>query len=159
MHARTFGEGLFPFLMLMLPSATSSMVHSYVPKAETKDINSSLMALKECIRARTRASKFGAASDTSCFVPYRRNKLTLLMKDIFDIGCQLKQTLSNLLERERESESDVVRAGEREGGREREGRDRARERGVGRAPHWYPGQTGHSDMLLTLTRLQTRCIE
>lgn len=47
-----------------------------------------LMSLKECVRARTRASKLGAASDTKCFVPYRRNKLTLLMKDIFDIGCR-----------------------------------------------------------------------
>lgn len=47
-----------------------------------------LMSLKECVRARTRASKLGAASDTKCFVPYRRNKLTLLMKDVFDIGCR-----------------------------------------------------------------------
>ena len=46
------------------------------------------MSLKDCIRARTRASKFGASSDASCFVPFRRNKLTLLMKDVFDIGCR-----------------------------------------------------------------------
>merc|ERR1712166_666767 len=49
---------------------------------ETKAINLSLMNLKECIRARTAASGGG-----DVFVPYRRSKLTLLMKDVFDIGC------------------------------------------------------------------------
>ena len=53
--------------------------------AETKAINTSLMSLKECIRARTMASEPGAAADY--FNPYRRSKLTLLMKDVFDIGC------------------------------------------------------------------------
>ena len=51
---------------------------------ETKEINLSLMSLKECIRARTVASGPGGAS---VHVPYRRSKLTLLMKDVFDIGC------------------------------------------------------------------------
>ena len=54
---------------------------------ETKDINASLSALKQCIRARTKAAKAGASNDTQCHVPYRRNKLTLLMKDVFDIRC------------------------------------------------------------------------
>ncbi|KAL3766364.1 hypothetical protein ACHAW5_000903 [Stephanodiscus triporus] len=51
---------------------------------ETKEINLSLMTLKECIRARTLADGAGGAS---IHVPYRRSKLTLLMKDVFDIGC------------------------------------------------------------------------
>jgi kinesin family protein 2/24 len=51
--------------------------------AQTKDINTSLMALKECIRARTMASAGGA----DVHVPFRRSKLTLLMKDVFDVGC------------------------------------------------------------------------
>ena len=57
--------------------------HSKGRLAETKQINLSLMALKECIRARTAASKPGAAHTTH--VPYRRSKLTMLMKDVFDI--------------------------------------------------------------------------
>ena len=52
---------------------------------ETKQINLSLMALKECIRARTLASAPGAAA--SVHVPYRRSKLTLLLKDVFDHAC------------------------------------------------------------------------
>jgi len=53
--------------------------------AETKAINSSLSTLKDCIRARTMASKPGMGG--SVHVPYRRSKLTLLMKDVFDAGC------------------------------------------------------------------------
>ena len=43
------------------------------------------MTLKDCIRARTLAATPSAGD--SPFVPYRRSKLTLLMKDVFDIGC------------------------------------------------------------------------
>jgi hypothetical protein len=43
------------------------------------------MSLKECIRARTLASR--PALGAAVHVPYRRSKLTLLMKDVFDIGC------------------------------------------------------------------------
>jgi len=53
--------------------------------AETKAINSSLSTLKDCIRARTIASKPGMGGS---HVPYRRSKLTLLMKDVFDAGCK-----------------------------------------------------------------------
>jgi len=53
---------------------------------ETKAINVSLMALKECIRARTLAGAGDGSSEV--FVPYRRSKLTLLMKDVFDISCR-----------------------------------------------------------------------
>jgi len=52
---------------------------------ETKAINASLSTLKDCIRARTIASQTGMGGNTH--VPYRRSKLTLLMKDVFDAGC------------------------------------------------------------------------
>ena len=50
--------------------------------AETKQINLSLSNLKECIRARTMASEPGMGG---IHVPYRRNKLTLLIKDVFEV--------------------------------------------------------------------------
>lgn len=68
--------------------ASDSKAHDKATMKETKAINASLMSLKDCIRARTKASKFGASNDTQCHVPYRRNRLTLLMKDVFDIGCR-----------------------------------------------------------------------
>ena len=58
--------------------------HDDARMVETKAINLSLMSLKECIRARTMASKPGCAD---VHVPFRRSKLTLLMKDCFDISC------------------------------------------------------------------------
>eukprot|EP00560_Eucampia_antarctica_P008609 CAMPEP_0197825106 /NCGR_PEP_ID=MMETSP1437-20131217/2241_1 /TAXON_ID=49252 ORGANISM="Eucampia antarctica, Strain CCMP1452" /NCGR_SAMPLE_ID=MMETSP1437 /ASSEMBLY_ACC=CAM_ASM_001096 /LENGTH=648 /DNA_ID=CAMNT_0043424971 /DNA_START=53 /DNA_END=1999 /DNA_ORIENTATION=- len=65
-------------------SAKDSKDHVKDRMNETKEINSSLMVLKECIRARTTAATPG---NGQIHVPYRRNKLTLLMKDVFDIGC------------------------------------------------------------------------
>lgn len=65
-------------------SAKDSKDHDKNRMKETKEINSSLLVLKDCIRARTRAA--GADHD-DIHIPYRRNKLTLLMKDVFDIGC------------------------------------------------------------------------
>ena len=59
--------------------------HDKVRMDETKKINVSLNALKECIQARTMASMPGAAHSTH--VPFRRSRLTLLLKDIFDIHC------------------------------------------------------------------------
>jgi kinesin family protein 2/24 len=59
--------------------------HSDARMEETKAINLSLMSLKECIRARTMAGAGDGRSEVH--VPYRRSKLTLLMKDVFDIGC------------------------------------------------------------------------
>lgn len=47
---------------------------------QTKLINSSLMALKECIRNRALAAK---NQDTFYHVPYRLSKLTLLLRDAF----------------------------------------------------------------------------
>jgi len=65
-------------------SAKDSKSHDENRMKETKEINSSLMVLKDCIRARTNAAGIGKEGT---HVPYRRNKLTLLMKDVFDIGC------------------------------------------------------------------------
>ena len=65
--------------------AADSMGHDKKRMDETKAVNLSLMALKDCIRARTLASV--AAAGEKVFVPYRRTKLTLLMKDVFDISC------------------------------------------------------------------------
>jgi len=65
--------------------AADSKDHSKQRMEETKQINLSLMSLKECIRARTKASCPGGG--LTVHVPYRRSKLTLLMKDVFDIGC------------------------------------------------------------------------
>jgi hypothetical protein len=48
---------------------------------ETKFINSSLMTLKECIRARGTA----ATSTKHIPIPYRRSKLTLLLRDSFEL--------------------------------------------------------------------------
>ena len=112
--------------------AADSKNHTKARMDETKQINLSLMALKECIRARTMASAPGAALTVhvrlwsfhelqigvvcvrlmlipSCLmiptmnsthgddshvcdtcniqVPYRRSKLTLLLKDVFDHAC------------------------------------------------------------------------
>eukprot|EP00592_Proboscia_alata_P007059 CAMPEP_0194353890 /NCGR_PEP_ID=MMETSP0174-20130528/2099_1 /TAXON_ID=216777 /ORGANISM="Proboscia alata, Strain PI-D3" /LENGTH=598 /DNA_ID=CAMNT_0039122591 /DNA_START=101 /DNA_END=1894 /DNA_ORIENTATION=+ len=65
-------------------SSKDSKDHGKDRMKETKEINASLMVLKECIRARTNAARIGKG-DTH--VPFRQNKLTLLMKDVFDIGC------------------------------------------------------------------------
>jgi len=59
--------------------------HSDERMEETKAINLSLMSLKECIRARTMAGAGDGRMEVH--VPYRRSKLTLLMKDVFDISC------------------------------------------------------------------------
>jgi len=64
--------------------AADSASHNKERMAETKAVNASLSSLKECIRARTLASQPGSKK---VFVPYRRSKLTVLMKDIFDVGC------------------------------------------------------------------------
>ncbi len=57
--------------------------HSKARMDETKQINISLNALKECIQARTLASTPGAGT---VHVPYRRSKLTHLLKDVFDVS-------------------------------------------------------------------------
>lgn len=70
-------------------SAKDSKDHDKIRMKETKEINSSLSVLKDCIRARTNAASGGGGGEKDgIHVPYRRNKLTLLMKDVFDIGCK-----------------------------------------------------------------------
>ena len=59
--------------------------HDKERMTETKAINASLSTLKDCIRARTLASQPGMGGNTH--VPYRRSKLTLLMKDVFNAEC------------------------------------------------------------------------
>ena len=83
-------DGPKPGVLLVIDLAGSeraadSKGHTKERLEETKAVNISLMALKDCIRARTVAS--APAAGEAPFVPYRRSKLTLLMKDVFDIGC------------------------------------------------------------------------
>jgi kinesin family protein 2/24 len=69
--------------------SSDSKNHSKERMDETKAVNLSLMSLKECIRARTAAARPAVPGGPGApHVPYRRSKLTLLMKDVFDISCQ-----------------------------------------------------------------------
>ena len=49
---------------------------------QTQSINKSLMALKDCIRNRALSAM---NSDTSVHIPYRNSKLTLLLKEAFEL--------------------------------------------------------------------------
>ena len=55
--------------------------HSRERLRESKLINQSLMVLKECLRARETATRV----DRHVHVPFRRSRLTLFLKDIFDL--------------------------------------------------------------------------
>merc|ERR1740122_296821 len=55
--------------------------HSKARLEETKQINLSLMALKECMQARSLAA---GPIRKNVHVPYRKSKLTMLLKDVFD---------------------------------------------------------------------------
>jgi len=66
--------------------AADAKNHSESQLEERKAINVSLMSLKECIRARTIAGTNDGRREVH--IPYRRSKLTLLMKDVFDITCR-----------------------------------------------------------------------
>jgi kinesin family protein 2/24 len=57
---------------------TDTKSHNSQRRAESSDINTSLLALKECIRALDNKNKSGAKH-----VPYRSSKLTLILKDCF----------------------------------------------------------------------------
>jgi kinesin family member 2/24 len=57
---------------------TDTKSHNQQRRAESADINTSLLALKECIRALDR-NKMGGSKH----VPYRASKLTLILKDCF----------------------------------------------------------------------------
>ncbi|KAJ7289191.1 P-loop containing nucleoside triphosphate hydrolase protein [Mycena rebaudengoi] len=58
---------------------------------EVRDNNSSLMNLKECVRAKAKM----AAEDGFIHIPWRANKLTMLLKPIFDI--ESRQPSSTLI--------------------------------------------------------------
>ena len=62
-------------------STGDSMAHDKARVIETKFINSSLMTLKDCIRARGIA----ATSTKHVHIPYRRTPLTMIMKDSFEL--------------------------------------------------------------------------
>ena len=63
-------------------NASDSQFHSKAAISETQAINKSLMALKECIRNRALAA---INVDKFYHVPYRNSKLTLLLKDAFEM--------------------------------------------------------------------------
>lgn len=63
-------------------NASDSQFHDKELFNETKDINKSLMALKECIRNRVLAS----VQNRHIHIPFRNSKLTLLLKDSFDMN-------------------------------------------------------------------------
>ena len=68
-------------------NAHDSATHDRALIKETKAINTALMALKDCIRARSDAAAsaaIGGAATTH--VPYRSSKLTLVLRDAFDIN-------------------------------------------------------------------------
>ena len=63
-------------------NASDAQFHDKELVSQTKLINKSLMALKECVRNRALAA---TNPDTFYHVPYRLSKLTLLLKDAFEL--------------------------------------------------------------------------
>lgn len=63
-------------------STADSATHDKIRQAESKFINTSLMTLKDCIRARALA----ATSTQHLHIPYRRSPLTFLLRDCFEIA-------------------------------------------------------------------------
>ena len=61
-------------------AASDSINHSQERLKETVFINKTLMTLKECIRQRS-----AAKANSSAFIPYRGSKLTLALKETFEI--------------------------------------------------------------------------
>ena len=62
-------------------NASDSQFHDKSRIKETQAINKSLMALKDCIRNRA----MSAQTEKYFHVPYRQSKLTLLLKDAFEV--------------------------------------------------------------------------
>ena len=77
-------ENGFFFLIDLAGSenAADTEFHDKERIKETKEINKSLMCLKECIRNRARAA---ADPDTFVHIPFRQSKLTLLLKEAFEL--------------------------------------------------------------------------
>jgi kinesin family protein 2/24 len=67
-------------------SAADAVGHDRERINETKFINSSLMTLKECIRARGQS----AVTTKHVHIPFRQSKLTLLLRDSFELVVQRK---------------------------------------------------------------------
>ena len=63
-------------------NAADSQFHDKSRIKETKEINKSLMCLKECIRNR---AKSAAEPNTFVHIPFRQSKLSLLLKDAFEL--------------------------------------------------------------------------
>lgn len=63
--------------------AADSMAHDKARMDETKEINKSLMTLKDCIRGRALAA---LNLDKHVHVPYRTSRLTILLKDAFELA-------------------------------------------------------------------------
>ncbi|TPX33605.1 hypothetical protein SmJEL517_g03580 [Synchytrium microbalum] len=75
-----------PGILMLIDLAGSentadAMYHDKSRVAETKELNKSLAAIKECIRTRSLA----LTSDKMVHIPYRTTRLTLLLKDTFDL--------------------------------------------------------------------------
>uniref|UniRef100_A0A7S2YAH1 Kinesin-like protein n=1 Tax=Entomoneis paludosa TaxID=265537 RepID=A0A7S2YAH1_9STRA len=62
---------------------TDTKSHNSQRRAESADINTSLLALKECIRALDKNASSGQPASSAQHVPYRGSKLTLILKDCF----------------------------------------------------------------------------
>lgn len=66
---------------------TDTKSHNQQRRAESADINTSLLSLKECIRAldinKKQSSSTSASNCNKSHVPYRGSKLTLILKDCF----------------------------------------------------------------------------
>jgi kinesin family protein 2/24 len=63
-------------------NTADSATHDKTRQMEAKFINSSLMTLKDCIRARALAS----SSTSHLHIPYRQSPLTLLLRDCFELA-------------------------------------------------------------------------
>jgi kinesin family protein 2/24 len=62
--------------------AADSRNHAQARRIESAEINKSLLALKECIRAL--AVRAGSSEDAHVHVPFRASKLTLALRDSFE---------------------------------------------------------------------------
>lgn len=63
-------------------NTADSATHDKTRQMEAKFINSSLMTLKDCIRARA----LGGSSKTHLHIPFRQSPLTLILRDCFELA-------------------------------------------------------------------------